>query len=63
MRTKQTKIDQWSDCDTPEVWRSDNLVSNPEKDKEEERNKRFALISTSFYPTFLRIGFLKKEML
>ncbi|MCK4996459.1 MAG: transposase, partial [Thermoplasmatales archaeon] len=41
MPIKQTKIDQWSACDTPEVWKSDNLVSNPEKNKERIGNKSF----------------------
>jgi len=36
-----TKLDQWSACDTPRVWRSDNLVSNPEKNKEKIGNKSF----------------------
>jgi len=49
MPFKQSKIDQWSDCNTPEVWRSDSLVSNPEKDKEKERNKTFHNEKTSRY--------------
>ena len=41
MPIKQTKIDQWSACDTPKVWRSDNLVSNPENVKGNKGNKNF----------------------
>jgi len=41
MRTKQTKIDQWSDCDTPEVWRSIVMVSTPRENKEKRENKPF----------------------
>ena len=41
MPIKQTKIDQWSACDTPKVWRSDNMVSNPDSGKGNIGNKNF----------------------
>lgn len=41
MPIKQTKIDQWSACNTPKVWRSDSLVSNPESVKGNKGNKNF----------------------
>lgn len=41
LKTRQMKIDQWSACDTPKVWRSDSLVSNPERVKGNKGNKNF----------------------
>jgi len=41
MPLTQTKIDQWSACGTPEVWRSDSLVSNPDNVKGNKGNKNF----------------------
>jgi len=49
MPIKQTKIDQWGVSTTPEVWRSDSLVSNPESVKGNKGNKNFDIrISNSF---------------
>lgn len=53
MPIKQTRIDQWSACDTPKVWRSDNMVSNPRKENKDEGNKNFG-IGISNYSDKLR---------
>ena len=39
MPLKQTILDQWGVCSTPEVWRSDNMVSNPRDEKTKKENK------------------------
>ena len=47
MPIKQTKIDQWSACGTPKVWRSDKMVSNPREENNEEGNKNFDISNHS----------------
>jgi len=41
MPIKQTKIDQWGACGTPEAWRPDNMVSNPQEEDNDIGNKNF----------------------
>ena len=41
LKTRQIKIDQWGACGTPEVWRSDKMLSNPDSGKGNKGNKNF----------------------
>jgi len=38
---KQTKIDQWSACNTPKVWRSDIMSIKPREEDNDKGNKNF----------------------
>ncbi len=40
MPLTQTKIDQWSDCDTPKVWRSDSMSIKPQEENKEKREHK-----------------------
>lgn len=55
MKNRQTLIDQWSDCDTPEVVESDNMVSNPDKEKEENADK-------TYYPNIFNLDINYDEL-
>ena len=40
-KEKQTKIDQWGDCGTPKVWRSDSMSIKPQDEKERNADKTY----------------------
>ena len=49
MSFKQTKIDQWSGCNTPKVWRSDNMSIKPRKENNEKAHNNFSYAEENLY--------------